>query len=176
MASGLTVGLRPSFSETFFHDALSTSTSPAIFFYLLPEKVDLMDLLSKPILLRFSERTQFVQGCLCNDDSSEVSQDVWDRRVEMRASSAVSVLLSTKKGRRSISTNLSSRRQLVYNASSPPLYPRQSVLFLRTWIGCLGSTLLHQISSRRMASSRCLFNIVFAYIQLTLKFLHAFPV
>jgi hypothetical protein len=65
MALGLNVGLKvitfPSFSKTFFHDALEYLHFSSNFFYLLPEKVDLTDLLSKCILVRFSERAQFVQ-------------------------------------------------------------------------------------------------------------------
>jgi hypothetical protein len=65
MASRLTMGLRvctsPSLSETFFHDALEYFHFSGDFLYLLPEKVDLTDLLPECILVCFSERAQFVQ-------------------------------------------------------------------------------------------------------------------
>ena len=65
MASGFTMGLReitfPSLSEAFFHDALEYLHFSGNLLYLLPEKVDLADLLPKCILVRFSESAQFIQ-------------------------------------------------------------------------------------------------------------------
>jgi len=62
---GLIVGVGkttfPSLSETFFHDALKYFHFSGNLLYLSPEEIDLPDLLSKSILVRFSERAQFVQ-------------------------------------------------------------------------------------------------------------------
>jgi hypothetical protein len=57
----LSVCTSPSLSETFFHDALEYLHLSGNFLYLLPEKVDLTDLLPECILVCFSEREQFVQ-------------------------------------------------------------------------------------------------------------------
>jgi hypothetical protein len=67
MALGLIVGVGkttfPSLSETFFDDALKYFHFSGNLLNLSPEEVDLPDLLSKSILVRFSERAQFVQQC-----------------------------------------------------------------------------------------------------------------
>jgi hypothetical protein len=64
---GLIVGVGetsfPSFSQPFFHDALEHLHFSSDFLYLSPEEVNLTDLLSKCILVRFSERAKLIQKC-----------------------------------------------------------------------------------------------------------------
>jgi hypothetical protein len=65
MASGVIMGVRettfPSLSKTLFHDALEYFHFSGNFLYFPPEEINFVDLPPKCILVRFSERTQFIQ-------------------------------------------------------------------------------------------------------------------